>query len=310
MNTGARAAVLEPAAARQQPRGATIWALARLESGRLLRHPAFLLGLAATLGVIVLRSGADPWLSIIAWGFAWIGTLMAGALVAGRQRLLADPDLFPATPATPGDRVVATSLALIGPTLVSATAMVFVAVAVNDGGLMVGENGYIREVTPAVAVWVQPVLLVALAGVVGIVVAQLGRGRLAVLVLLVFLMFVGGAGIWVAQQHPFRVLHPFMYPSYEHELPASFSPEGWSPGDAPLHPPDQYNRTWREVRFDTTALHWHLLYVAGLILLGIWWARRTADRGDPDSARWMVLAAVPLLVVGGVAQILTAGVNP
>ena len=310
MNTGAGAALLEPAAARQQPRRATILALARVETGRLLRHPAFFLGLAATLAVIVLRSAADPWISIVAWAFAWMGVLVAAASVVGRQRFLADPDLFPTTPATPGDRVLATSLALIGATLVSATAMVFAVAAVNDGGLVVGGNGYFREVTPAVAVWVQPVLLVALAGVAGIVVAQLRRGRLAVLVLLVFLMFVGGVGIWVAQQHPFRVLHPFMYPSYEAELPASFTPEGWRAGDAPLNPPDQYNGTWREIRFDTTALQGHLLYVGGLILLGTWWANRAADRGEPDSARWMVLAAVPLLVVGGVAQILTAGVNP
>lgn len=303
-------ALLDPVTARRQGRRTAVLALARVETGRLLRHPAFLGGVAATAAVILLRSPADPWLSILAWAFAWMGTLAAAALVAGRQRFLADPDLFPATPATSGDRVLASALALIGPTLVGAAVMILVLATIQDGALVVGEGGYTGEITPAVAVWVQPVLLMALAGVVGLIVAHLPRGRLAALIFIVFLMFVGGGGIWLVQQHPFRVLHPFMYPSYEAELPASYTPEGWRAGDAPLLPPDQYNDTWREVRFDTVALHWHLLYVAGLILVGIWWATRAADRDEPRTAHWLLLSGVPVLVVGGVAQILTAGVNP
>ena len=310
MSTPAAVPLLELVAGRRQARRAAILALARVETGRLLRHPAFLLGLAATLAVISLRSPGDSWLSIVAWAFTWMGTLLGAGLVAGRQKMLGDPDLFPATPATPGDRVLANALAVLGPTLAAAATMVVVLATIHDGGLVVGEAGYTREVAPAAAVWVQPVLLVALAGVVGIAVAQLPRARLVVLSLLVFLMFVGGAGIWIAQQHPFRVLHPFMYPSYEAELPASFTAEGWRAGDLPLNPPDQHNRTWREVRFDTAALNWHLLYVAGLILLGVWAARRAADRGEPDRARGLLLAGVPLLLIGGVAQLMTAGVNP
>jgi hypothetical protein len=296
---------------------ATILALARVEGGRLVRHPAFLVGLAASLAATLLRSSEEEWagqsyyLVGVAWGFTWMGTLVAAALVAGRQRLLGDPDLFPATPVSRGDRVLATALALCGPVLVAAAAVTLVALLkVQDGGFILGEPPYARAVLPPVAEWVQPVLLVGLAGVVGIAVAQLRRGRLPALLLLTFATFVGGSAVWMFQAHPFRVLHPFMYPSYDTKLAADFTPVVGSPVDAPLIPPGEWNSTWRSIHFDTAALHWHLLYVAGLILLGIWWAKRAADRGEPVTARWLLLAGVPLLLVGGIAQILTAGVNP
>ncbi len=310
MSRSAAAALVEPVGARRRSRYATIHALARVETVRLVRHPAFVVGLATTLIVIFLRSGADPYVRVVAWAFTWMGTLVAAALVAGRQRFVSDPDLFPGVPATPGDRVLATTVALVGPTLAAALAMVVALVAIHGGDLVLGEGGYYREVSVATAVWFQSVLLVALSGVVGIVVAPLRRGRLAVLILVVFFMFVGGAWVWAFQAHPFRVLHPFMYPSYEVELPTSFTAEGWSVGDPALNPPDQYNRRWREIRFDTAALNWHLLYVAGLILFGAWWARRSADRGEGAGGRWLLMAAVLPMLAGGIAQIVTAGVNP
>lgn len=44
-----------------------------------------------------------------------LATLLTGALVAGRQRFLSDPDLFPAVPTTAADRVLATALDFWGP---------------------------------------------------------------------------------------------------------------------------------------------------------------------------------------------------
>ncbi len=298
------------------PRKTTILHLGRLEAGRMLRHPAFLVALAASLAAILLRPGEEAWAgedyynAQIGWTFTWMGTLAAAALIAGRQRFLGDLDLFPATPATPGDRVLATALALCGPILVAAAAVAVVAfLETRDGGFVMGEGAYARAIVPSLAEWVQPVLLVALAGVVGIAVAQLRRGRLAVLGALLFATFIGGSAVWAFQAHPLRVLHPFMYPSYETSLPRSFVPSGWDAGDPPLLPPGEHHDTWHEVNFDTTALWWHLAYVIGLTLVGAWLARRSADRGEPSSARWLVVAGVPLLLVGGVVQLLTAGVN-
>lgn len=66
---------------------------------------------------------------------------------------------------------------------------------------------------------------------------------------------------------------------------------------------------WREVHNDVDALGWHLVYLAGLILVGVWVAARLADRGDRPPLRWPAAAGIPLVLVGGVAQMLTAGVG-
>lgn len=300
-----------------EARRAPIVALAGVEAMRMVRHPAFLLGLAVTLLTCLLGTGQESWagqtyyLHTVAWTFTWMGMLLAAALVAGRQRFLSDPDLFPATPVTGRDRVLATALGLVGPTVVAALAAALVALSnIRDGGYVLGDPGTSRAVVPPFAEWAQPVLLVALAGVVGIAVAQLRRGRLAVLGLLLFATFVGGEAVWMFQAHPVRVLHPFMYPSYETKLAASYTPEGWGAGDPPLIAPGEFNSTWRAQQFDTAALGWHLPYVVGLILLGVWWAMRTADRRERAPARWLVAVGATLVLLGGTAQILTAGVNP
>jgi hypothetical protein len=294
-----------------------VLALARVETARLLRHPAFLIGLAATIASL-LRSRAewatwDQTYNIVqtAWVTLWMGTLAAAALAAGRQRFLAEPDLFPAVPANAGNRALATALALIGPTAVAAFAVAVVAVVnAQAGGFVQGDEGYSRAIVPSVAEWAQPVLLVALAGVVGIALAQLRRARLAVLVLLLFATFVGGTLFWAFQGNTaVRVLHPYLYSWEERSVPES-APAHWDNDDPPLIAPNEYDSTWREVHFATAALNWHLVYIAGLILLGVWLARRWADRGADASARWLGLTGILLALVGGVAQILAIGASP
>ena len=307
-----------------RPRSATstgnrrsVRAIAGVEGRRLVRHPAFLLGLAASVLQVMVRPGTESWagqthyVSSIAWTFVWVGTLVAAAAVAGRQRFHADPDLFPATPSTPADRVLGTALALAGPVLVTALFIAFVAVMnARAGGFTLGEEPYSVAIRPSPFEWAQPVLLVALAGVVGILLSQLPRARLAALIGGVVAGFIGGTFIWAFQRHPFRVLHPFMYPSYEDRLPGTFSPDDWAPGDRPLLPPDDFSVHWRAVRFDDAALGWHLAYVAGLVLVGVWMAARLADRGERTaSVSRLLLAAAPLLLIGGVAQVVTAGMN-
>lgn len=295
-------------------RTATVLALARVEAGQLLRHPAFLGGLAATLAVLLQsRTQWMTWdqtyyLNQIAWTGLWLGTLAAAALVAGRQRFLAEPDLFPATPTTPADRALATAVALIGPTLVAAAMVAAVAFfVVNDGGFVQGDEGYSRRMAPTLAEWVQPVLLVALAGVVGLAVAQLRRGRLAALLVILFATFVGGMLLWAFQGNAAtRVFHPHMHSWEERKLPHSFAPEGWAPNDPPLLRPNQWSSHWREVHFSATALEWHLVYLTGLILVVLWLAMRWADRTRAP-ARWVIGVGALLVLVGSVAQLVSVG---
>lgn len=153
-------------------------------------------------------------------------------------------------------------------------------------------------------------VLVVLAGVVGIAVAQIRRARLAATLVAVMLVFLGGTVIWPFQVHPLRVLHPFMYRSYERTLPESFTPQGWGVDSPSLTPPSEHASTWHAIFFDSGALGWHLVYVGGLIVLGVWIATRLADQSDRSTpTRWLALVGRPLLLVGGVAQIVTAGTN-
>lgn len=297
-------------------RGRPVFAIARVEGARLLRHPAFLVGLAASVASSQLNSGVEAWpgqnyyATTVAWTFVWVGTFVAAALVAGRQRFLSDTELFPGTPATPGERVLGTALGLVGPTLATAAAVAAVAaVTVSDGGFVHGGGGYARRITPHLFEWLQAVLLVVLAGVVGIAIAQFWRGRLAALLAVGLLTFFSGSAIWAFQAHPVRVLHPLMYPAYEVRLPDSFNPQAWGRARPPLTPPDQDFSAWRETRFDTAALGWHLVYLGGLVLVSVWLATGMADRGERPTARWLVIAGSALVLVGGVAQVFTAGVN-
>lgn len=300
---------------RPSPAGVVL-AVARVEAVRLVLHPAFIVGLAGTVAVQVGRAGADDWAGegyyrgMAFWTFLWVGTLVAAALVAGRQRLLCDVDVFPVTPATNGDRALGTALGLLGP-VAAATAAVCVVAAVtaSGGGYIHGSGAYAQAIHPSLIEWAQPIVLVALAGVLGIGLAQLRRRRFAALLAAGVILFFGGTGVWVFRAHPLRVLDPFMYPSYDRRLPDSFDPAGWTAGDRPLLAPDQYTSFWREVRFDPTALGWHLVYIGGLVLLDVWVVVRLADRTESAATlRYLVYAGVPLLLAGGVGQIITAGV--
>lgn len=290
-------------------------AIARAEGTRLLRHPAFLVGLAVSLAAPRLNSGPEAWPgqhyyeTTVAWTFVWVGTVVAAALVAGRERIVSDTELFPGTPTPPGARVLGTALGLVGPAVATAAAVTAVAaVTVSNGGFVHGGGGYARRITPHLFEWLQPVLLVILAGVVGIAIAQLRRARLATLLAVAILTFFGGSAIWAFQAHPVRVLHPLMYPAYEVRLADSFTPDGWGPASPPLTPPDQDFSAWRETRFDTAALGWHLIFLGGLVLISLSLAIRMADRGEHPARLWVVVAGAALALLGGVAQVLTAGV--
>ena len=109
-----------PSSVREDQRGhvQAILAAARVEGLRMVRHPAFLAGTVVSVLQVTVGSGAEDWagqshyLTVTGWMFAWVGMLVAAALVAGRERFLSDPDLFPGTPVTPADRVLGTALGL------------------------------------------------------------------------------------------------------------------------------------------------------------------------------------------------------
>jgi hypothetical protein len=89
-----------------------VFGVAAVEAARLIRHPAFLVGLLLTSLQLVFPvfseeewSGQGYFNATTANVWVCAGTLITAACVAGRDRWLRDVELFPATPVTPGGRV-------------------------------------------------------------------------------------------------------------------------------------------------------------------------------------------------------------
>jgi hypothetical protein len=288
--------------------------LAVVEAGRMVRHPAFLAGLAIGLYFVVqsITIEDEPWAGygmyefFIGWAFLWTGAMLAAGMVAGRQRWLGDPDLFPGTPLGPSGRAVACVLALAGPAAVVAGAAVAAGLIVEAaGGFPAGEAPYASVLHPGSASFAQPVFLVVLAGAVGILVSQLRFGRLPLLISTVVVTLFVGIAPWMFFTHPLRVLVPFMFPAYELVVPGP--PAGWTPTDPPLLPPGEYSSDWRELHLDSAALGWHLLSVGGLVLLATWAACRLAGSERPP--RWLARVGLLLGIGGAALAVLTAGHN-
>lgn len=289
-------------------------ALARVESVRVVTHPATLVRALAT-ALLVNRgfavdpstswAGADYSTVLGSWFPLWLGLLIAGALTAGRGRMLDDPDLFSGVPVPPATRVAATIVALLTPALLACAGVAVTAAAVDGrGGFHLGTRPYSDAVFPPFVEWAQIPLTVLLAGVVGVTIAQLPRWRMGALLAASTLTFLGSSAIWIWGATPLRTYFPFMFRAQEHELPASYQATDWNAGDDPLIFPNEYTDRFREVHLDSAASLWHLVYLAGLILAVAWLAIHLAGGGR----RWRWLAAgVPIAVVGGVAQFVAAG---
>jgi hypothetical protein len=298
----------------RRARTSAVRPLARVETLRVLRHPAFLVG-ALGAAVLVGRSfavqttgawvGEDYFVAFSGWFPLWLGTMIAAALVAGRGRLLQDPDLFSGVPAPPETRVVATMLALGAPLLVTVAGVAAAAAAVDaDGGFHLGRLRYSEAVVPPFAEWAQIPLIVLLAGVVGVAIAQLPRWRLGALVVVGSATFLSSIALWAFDATPLRTFYPFMFRAHEQPLPADYRPADWAPGDPAVRFPDEYTARFREIRLDDAAAALHLVYLSGLVLAVAWLAVRLAGGGR----RWHWLAAgIPMAVVAGVAQYLAAG---
>jgi hypothetical protein len=91
-------------------------------------------------------------------------------------------------------------------------------------------------------------------------------------------------------------------------LPTGVTPEVSGPSDLPLRSPDQETPYWRPVHLDRGAAAWHLVYLAGLVPIGLRTAVGLArGREEQPVPRWRATAGVLPLVLGGVAQVRSAG---
>jgi hypothetical protein len=257
-------------------------ALSRVEARRIVRSPATAAGIALTAIVFlaVLADGfidADEWLGLLSRHFPLFLYPLCGMVLVAVNRAALRPrrdgtdELFESLPTTRATRSAALVLALRGPILVGAGAVVALAGgawwgAGNDAGF------FARAANPApfgdleLAPMLTAVVLVGCAGALGLLLARLAPWGLvpiaALIVVALLSLFPNGAG----NPTSFKALSPYLAPP---ELPARFAPQ-------PLWP--------------------HLVYVIGLGVLAVG-LTFIAD----GARRWAVpmLGAAAVLVVGG-----------
>lgn len=161
----------EPAADPSGDPGRTAVALARFEGRKLLRHPAFLVGMALTPWLLLMATSdtGDAWVHFemaIALGLVPLGwlTMVAANLGALRSRRHRTEDLFRSLPTSPAVRTTAHNLSALATVPVAAAFAAVCAVLVQVNADPRGSFAPAELATG--------VLLVVGGGVVGVVVAR------------------------------------------------------------------------------------------------------------------------------------------
>jgi hypothetical protein len=283
-----------PETARRQRAGVIALALARVEGPRLVRHPAFLAGagLSVLISALMVRDNlGGAYQALMGTGGIPLaaGTLLAVNLAALRSTRSDTDELFRPLPAPPAARTLAHLLsiawAVAGAVLLVAAG--FLALDAGDG-LRVTPRG--ATAVPSVFELAQGPAAVGVLGAVGLVLARwvphLAAGAVAVVAMLAGNLLVTS---WNLHAGP-----AWLAPVVSTARPAPGS--SWPCYFASADP-----ACGQLLGFETAAAGWHLVYLAGLlVLLG-------AVALLPEARRQTVLAAgalgLAVAALGGVVQV-------
>lgn len=283
----------------QSERGHVLRTLMKVETSRLLRHPALPLGLVGT--ALFGRTALDgEWAGAAYTGMpAAIGPMLLGISVASGAAFARDRDpLAEDAPLGPGRRAVARLLA--GAPVVAVVAVLVAVGAVwlrAHGGLDLGnEPGRTLHAHFTLPELLQPIVLAAFAVAFGAAATTVIRHRLAATVAMFVAWFAVSGAYWlfngpaatafsVIQVQPLTV--PVGPPSTD---PLSF-PSSWL-----LSAPGAYQDYWGRVVVSPAMAAWHDVYLVGLTLL----AAAVATRGR--TRRSLAVAGLVVAVVGAAAQ--------
>ncbi|MBW3652256.1 MAG: hypothetical protein KY433_01430 [Actinobacteria bacterium] len=238
---------------------AAVFALARIEGRRLIGHPIFVAGIvlsvAFTLSLASAANVGGDYFALLGPTLLPLGlaTLVVSNLAALRWRRGGTAELYRALAAPPHARTLAHLLALAWPTAVAAVlvAAAFAWFGAWDG-LDVTREGAVA--TPAAVDLAQGPLAVAALGALGIALARwIPYPPAAMLAAVAFffpqMMFTSwnlqGAAGWFL---------PFVNPAQSSRAPDS----SW---------PCSADQQWPCILDRFAPLHWHLVYVAGLVVL-------------------------------------------
>ena len=278
-----------------------ILVLARLEARQYCRRVSIWLGWPQTLVPAALAhhdwpAGSSEQVIPVSFAGLALGTYVAAVRTGGRDVGADGGPLAEESPLGGDARALARTLALIVPVgLAALTVLAFAVVSRVEGGFWMGQGS--RSTTGAVhsvVELVQPVLLVALAGVAGV---AAGR-RIASVVLAVAL----GVFVWTAlfpiawmwngdTWYPIAVVQtmPLRIP-LPHLTTLADAPEGWW-----IDLPNRYQRVHLRQLVHLPTVLLHLVYLLGLVALAtaaLLDSRRTARIG----------AGVALVTIGLAGQ--------
>ena len=244
--------------------------LARMEARRMLRHPALWLGIA--LSALMVWN---------IWDESWSGQRYTGVVAALTPMLLgisiasvsaAGRELVPVAEAAPVDRSHrAAARLLAGLPLVGVAALVVAAGTAWlrwIGGVPLGDDpGRTVHAHHSLPELLQPVLLAALAVVLGAAVVRLVRQRLAAAIVLAVGWFLVGATYWIFGSGVLRWLAVVqVQPFYVKVGPREADPTTF-PADWLLTAPGRYQDYWARVVVSPAVALWHDVYLVGLVLL-------------------------------------------
>lgn len=272
---------------------ATVFALARIEGARLIAHPIFLAGIALSVAfTLSLASAANVGGDYFALLGATllplaIATLIVSNLATSRCRRSATGELYAALAAPAQARTLAHLLALAWPTA-GAAALVALAFAWFGAwdGLDVTREG--RIATPAALDLAQGPLAVAALGALGIALARwIPYPPVAMLAAIGFFFPQMMFTTWNLQDAAGWFL-PLVNPAQSSRAPDS----SW---------PCSADQQWPCILDSFAALHWHLVYVAALVVL----LGTVALLRDGRRRRDLLLAATSfaVVVVAGALQL-------
>jgi hypothetical protein len=252
-----------------EPRAA-VFALARIEAGRMLRHPAPWLGIALTCWFAYGSFQDVSWSSAEYHGLtASIGPMLLGVSLAvvssfGRE-------LTPVADEAPMDAATRSLARLTGGLILVALVGVVIAAAElwlrwRDGIPLGDEPGRTLHAQPTLPELMQPVLLAGFAVALGAAVVHLVRNRLTASVVLFVLWYIFAISYWVfmvgalywmsvLQVQPLVVVEIGTDPS---SVPAESLLE--APADA---------GEWRRIIVSPALAAWHDVYLVGLTMLAV-----------------------------------------
>ena len=246
--------------------------LARLEAGRMLRHPAPWLGVLLT-GYWGRESLDADWASadyqglVAALAPLLLGISLAAMSAFGRQRV----PLAAEAPMSQGRRAVAYLAG--GLPLVGLAALVVAAATLWlrwRGGLPLGdEPGHTEHAHYTLPELLQPVVLAAFAAALGAAAVHVLRQRIVAAIVLVVGWFLVGATYWLFNGPVARWLTPLQVQPVQVEVaPASADPTQF-PSSWLLSAPGEFQDHWARLVVSPGLAASHDVYVVGLTALAV-----------------------------------------